>query len=486
MNKIVLGTLFSAMAVLTACDLDKYPETNISTETAWQTIDDATRFETGLYSFLQTINGGLYIYAADYQSDLFNATYSFSNRGGDLHRWDFTSSQYDIEDIYKNNYFCITNCNNIINNIDNIALESEDEQQKAKNIKGTAYLIRALCYHTLAVRFAKDYEPETASSDLGLPLVLDVDPNAKPSRSSLADTYKQIKSDITEARKLMTTEGASNSIYLTTDVIDALEARVDLYMHNYAEAVTISESLINKYPLSTTKDNLSKVFLNDEGSEIIYKVFLSVDERTNELPYYLYWYTSINNYSPDFVPSQWVIDLYEDHDIRKDTYFLRTKVVCGDKSADNIYMLNKYPGNPDLKTTTYEYYNMPKLFRSAEFYLIAAEASYKEGNEPAALGYLNDLRTQRGASSLNNKSGDELFKSIKEEWIREYIGEGMRLNDLKRWHDGFQRHDPQDLNILSIGTGMESLNISSENQKFVWEIPANDQNANSNLSPNWN
>ena len=71
MNKIVLGTLFSAMAVLTACDLDKYPETNISTETAWQTIDDATRFETGLYSFLQTINGGLYIYAADYQSDLF-------------------------------------------------------------------------------------------------------------------------------------------------------------------------------------------------------------------------------------------------------------------------------------------------------------------------------------------------------------------------------------------------------------------------------
>ena len=286
MNKIVLGTLFSAMAVLTACDLDKYPETNISTETAWQTIDDATRFETGLYSFLQTINGGLYIYAADYQSDLFNATYSFSNRGGDLHRWDFTSSQYDIEDIYKNNYFCITNCNNIINNIDNIVLESEDEQQKAKNIKGTAYLIRALCYHTLAVRFAKDYEPETASSDLGLPLVLDVDPNAKPSRSSLADTYKQIKSDITEARKLMTTEGASNSIYLTTDVIDALEARVDLYMHNYAEAVTISESLINKYPLSTTKDNLSKVFLNDEGSEIIYKVFLSIDERTNELPYY--------------------------------------------------------------------------------------------------------------------------------------------------------------------------------------------------------
>ena len=485
MNKIVLGTLFSAMAVLTACDLDKYPETNISTETSWQTIDDATRFETGLYSFLQTINGGLYIYASDYQSDLFNATYSFANRGGDLHRWDFTSSQYDIEDIYKNNYFCITNCNNIINNIDNITLENEEEQQKAENIKGTAFLIRALCYHTLALRFAKDYEPETAASDLGLPIVLEVDPNAKPSRSSLADTYKQIKSDIAEARKLMTKEGASNSIYLTTDVIDALEARVDLYMHNYTEAITLSESLMNKYPLSTTEADLSKVFLNDEVSEIIYKVFSSIDERTNELPYYLYWNTSVESYSPDFIPSQWVLDLYESNDIRKDAYFLCDKVVCGDKSANDIYMLNKYPGNPDLKNTTYEYYNMAKLFRSAEFYLIAAEASYREGNEPEALNYLNGLRVKRGASSLS-KSGNDLFTSIKEEWIREFIGEGMRLNDLKRWHDGFQRHNPQNLNILSIGTGMESLNISSDNQKFVWEIPANDQNANKNIVPNWN
>ena len=177
--------------------------------------------------------------------------------------------------------------------------------------------------------------------------------------------------------------------------------------------------------------------------------------------------------------------MYESNDIRKDAYFLCDKVVCGDKSANDIYMLNKYPGNPDLKNTTYEYYNMAKLFRSAEFYLIAAEASYREGNEPEALNYLNGLRVKRGASSLS-KSGNDLFTSIKEEWIREFIGEGMRLNDLKRWHDGFQRHDPQNLNILSIGTGMESLNISSDNQKFVWEIPANDQNANKNIVPNWN
>ena len=82
--------------------------------------------------------------------------------------------------------------------------------------------------------------------------------------------------------------------------------------------------------------------------------------------------------------------------------------------------------------------------------------------------------------------GIALFQSIKEEWIREYIGEGQRLEGLKRWGDGFTRHDPQNANILSTGTGMETLSISPDDIRFVWEIPANDQNANQNLEPNWN
>ena len=86
MNKILLGTIFSALVLFSACELDQYPENEISTETSWNSIDDAIRFENGIYSFLRTPNGGLYIYATAYQSDIFNATASFANRGGDLHR----------------------------------------------------------------------------------------------------------------------------------------------------------------------------------------------------------------------------------------------------------------------------------------------------------------------------------------------------------------------------------------------------------------
>lgn len=69
------------------------------------------------------------------------------------------------------------------------------------------------------------------------------DPNEKPSRSTLKATYSQIKEDITEARRYLTTPGTVNSEYFTVDVIDAFEARVDLYMHKYTEAVNLAKIL---------------------------------------------------------------------------------------------------------------------------------------------------------------------------------------------------------------------------------------------------
>lgn len=485
MRNFILGGLCSAALLLTACDLDKYPQGSISTGTAWVTINDARNFRMGVYSYLQVVNGGIHVYTSDYQSDLFNATVSFGNRGGDMHRWDFTNSQYDIEDIYRYNYTCINNCNNIIENIDKIATDDEAERNEADNIKGEAYLIRAMCYHTLAVRFAKDYEPGTAESVPGLPLVETVDPNAKPSRATLKATYDFIKEDIRQARTLINEAGKANAIFLTKDAIDAFEARVDLYMHRYQEAYTLAKKIIEKYPLATSTEELKSMLLNDEGSEVIFCVDMTSDDRSNPFTYYLNWNTGNKHFSPDFIPSQWVIDLYEDEDIRKEAYFLKETIQCNEIVAEGIYILNKYPGNPALKQSEYEYYNKAKPFRAAEAYLIAAEASYRENDANGALGYLNSLRKKRGASELN-AGGEALLDAIKKEWIREFVGEGMRLNDLKRWNDGFTRHEPQDKKILLVGTGMETLSIQAGNQRFVWEIPANDLNANKNLVPNWN
>lgn len=486
MRNIFKTVLLSSTLALTvsSCELDQFPNDSISSETAWQTVDDAIKFRNGIYSYFKSINGGYLMYTADLQSDLFNATVSFSNRGGDMHRWDFEASQYDIEDIWSYNYITINNCNNILANIDAITGEDEEETATLSMIKGEAHLMRAICYHTLATRFTKDYEPASAATTLGLPLMTTPDPNAKPSRSTLAETYQLIKDDIRDARANLKTTGEANSIYFTVDVINALEARVDLYMHNYTSAVSLAEGLIANYPLDTDTESLSSMWLNDESSEIIYRTFQSVDERANSTGIYLQYSTATESFSPDFVPSQWVLDLYEDGDIRKDVFYRKDKITCLEVTTEDVFMLNKYPGNPALKKSEYEYYHMAKVFRSAEAYLIAAEASYMNNDETNALAYLNDLRTQRGASAVT-ASGDALLKEIKNEWIREFIGEGQRMNDLKRWHDGMQRSNPQQESLVMTGTGFTTLSKTADDMRMVWEIPNNDLNANSNLVGNW-
>lgn len=485
-KNIFKTVLLSSVAAfsLVSCEMDQFPNDKIVTETAWQTVDDAIRFRQGIYSYFRTANGGYIMYTPDLQSDLFNATASYANRGGDMHRWDFTAAQYDIEDTWAYNYYTINNCNNIIGNIDKVVAENDEETVVLKNIKGEAYLMRAICYHTLVVRFAKDYEPATAANELGLPLVLEMDPNGKPSRSTLAQTYAQIKQDIADARENLLAGSEANATYFTVDVIDAFEARVDLYMHNYSDAVALTANVIANYALDTDSASFANMWLNDESTEILFRTFQSVDERTNATGIYLSYSTAVESYSPDFVPSQWVYDLYEDGDIRKEVYFLKDTITCQDKGANDVYMLNKYPGNPALKKSQYEYYHMTKLFRAAEAYLIAAEASYLNNDENSALYYLNDLRVKRGASTLT-VTGNELLTEIKNEWIREFLGEGQRLNDLKRWHDGMTRHTPQNESILMSGEGFTTLSKEADDIRFVWEIPNNDLNANSNLIPNW-
>lgn len=488
MNKFIKYIIAVPFVALTlgSCDLDKEPAGGITHESSWETYKDAVSFRNGLYASFRTVQGGRYAYS-DMQVDLFNATIGFGNNQGDLYTWTFTSSQYDIEAFWYYNYVAINNANNIINNIDKIAGSTAEETADLKNIKGEAHFFRAMCYHTLALRFAKDYDPASAATDLGLPIVtIQNDVEGKPERSSLQATYNFIKEDITKAREFMSAPFSAPD-RLSTETLDFFEARVDFYMHNYAAAITGAEKTIAKFPLVSTLEDIKKMWLNDVGSEIIFQPAQNLDERLNSLGRYLSYSTGSSSFQPYFIPSQWVLDLYEqDKDIRFEGSFRKAKVTSQSVNEDDVYLLNKYPGNPDLKVTEYEYYNEFKTFRSAEAYLIAAEAAYQSNKSAdVVLGYLNDLREKRGTSKLTGLSGANLLAQLKNEWIREYVGEAMRLDDLKRWNDGFTRHDAQNKEVVMRGESYDKLVIEAGNKKFVWEIPANDLTVNPNLKPNW-
>lgn len=488
MNKYILKTfLLSALAVpaMTSCELDQFPETSLTTETSWSQVSDADNYNTGLLSNLRAVAGGTHAYVSEVQSDLFNARRGTAEQN-QVHQWTFTTSQFDGDDVWKDNYNLISNANNIINNIDKIVVDPESEDAVTlRHYKGTAYFARAFAYANMVVRYCKEYDPATAAATLGLPIVNTVDVNAKPSRSSLEVTYLQIKGDIREARTMLADAPADNYAVPNIDAVNALDARVSLNMKDYENAISLSTDLMAKYPLISDADEFADMWLNDEGSEIIYQPLQTVDERVN--PYstiFIMFDAATNAYNPYYLPSQGLLDLYEDNDIRGYAYFAQVSVSANDMVDDNGVIFAKFPGNPALKKQQTDFFNMTKVFRSAELYLIAAEASYRLNGTDG--GYLNALRSKRGASAVN-ATGEVLWSQIKNEWIREMVGEGFRLDCLKRWHEGFSRMAPQPLpgEMFISTSGYLDLTVDADNEKFVWEIPAQDLQANKNLVRNW-
>lgn len=507
MNKYIFKTILSAalaFPVLTSCELDQYPAGTIPAEEAWQSTDDANNFYIGLLSYLRSYAGTTNNAVAEIQADLFNQGNSSVSLNQE-YDWTFVSTQFGGDGMWSGSYGLIMTANNILDNIGQVVPANEDEAATLRGIKGTAYFARAYAYSKLVTRYCKEYNAATADETLGLPLVLKVDVNEKPSRASLQATYDQIIEDLDSADVNMA--GLTNFSDVTApnaNTAKALRARVYLNCKKYDEAVSIADELIAQYPL-TNKGNLGDMWWNDAAtSEIIYMPLLTTDERAGGTmgTYYFGYSAQMEMYTANYFPTQALLDLYKEEgsnrirDARFDTFFQQTEL-CSGQYTGTGYIFYKFPGNAELRKGTENdqnaWYNMPKPFRSAELYLIAAEASYLKAtpDEAAALAYLNALRTKRGASELT-RSGDLLFKEIKNEWAREFCGEGFRLDCLKRWGDAIVRTNPQNMNgdVLrnedpSITT---ELNITPEDaryKKIVWEIPSSDLQSNKNLKPNW-
>lgn len=488
--KYIASALFISLAV-SSCNLDKFPENSISRDQAFEKVSDAKNWDTNFYAQLRARVYGYYWYVSDIQADQLNATLDFGNSVGAPHRWsdDFNSDNYEIRDQYLNYYSALKNVNLSIEKFPTIPTTTEAEKKELNQYLGDAYLTRAYYNFKLANRYAKAYDAKTADTDLGIPLVLTYDIYELPSRSTLKQTYDQILLDLGQAKTLLAgVAGTPGSKYYTIDVVNALEARIKLYMGDWAGAKAAADAVIatNKYVLYNTAETVKAMWAEDKTNEDILISSISLVEGPNQNSVYHGYEAATKTYRPSFVPTQGVINTFEDSDFRKNVYFKMVDLYQGGKSYPG-YIVSKYPGNPALQSSTASNVNTPKIFRIAESYLISSEAAFQAGNSAAALTRLNELRVARGLKALVGVTGDALLREIKSERTRELAFEGFRLDDLKRWKEGFTRKDPQNLDFLSTGEGYTTKTVQANDNKFVWGIPGYDMILNKNLvqNPGW-
>ncbi len=494
MKKIlkIFVVLSVSIAFTFSCDVEKLPHDAIEQTDAFRTMTDAETIRNGMYSQLKHRVYGLFMFSTDVQADLLNATRDFGNRNGNPHRWGpLLSTDYTIRDVWQLYYSALVNVNNIIDNMELVEADTDEDIALLSQFTGEAHLLRAFYYHQLVIRWGMPYDPATASQDLGVPLVLTYDPAAKPARATVEEVYEQILSDLQEAKDRLP-DGAPNSEFATRDAALALETRVRLHMLDYEGAVSAGEELINsgRYSLEQDLAGFENKWVHDQSSEIIFHVFI---ERPDELKagagtnnIYLGFQAGSGKYTPDFVPQQWVIDMYEDDDFRKHVYFDEKLLMVQGVDYPDQVLINKYPGNPEMYANVTNYQHKPKVFHLSETYMNLIEAMFHV-DEGAALSYLNEIREARGVEALNGLSGDDLFEAIQEERLRELLAEGQRLNDLMRWDMGVERGEVQMVDYIMLGDDFHELVIEPGHPKFVWGIPANDMTTNENMvqNPGW-
>lgn len=483
-----------AVPALQSCEMDQFPSSSVSSEESWQTLNDLYAHDLGTMASIRSMSR-LGWDVSDIQCDYFQPNKAYGNRGGEIYRWNFQAAESDMVDAWSNPFGNLVTFNDFLGNYEKacpngIDALNSDDQETVSQYLCNAYFGRALAYYQLVVRFAKDYEPSTAAEDLGLPIITEVNINTRTGRASIEDTYAFISENLDKALEYCTSDEPSTD-YISEPVIKFLQAKVAFDKHEYDDAISLAKEVIENYSfaLPVSQDEFDAIWTEDEGAEIVWKPYCDTQENFSFGNFLTY---GSGKYAPDWIPAKSTIDMYDAADYRLAKWFRdpEAPVSNGDATVDDVLLFGKHQGNPNLMLSSddaaHTYKQTPKVFRLAELYLIIAEAAYLNGDETTAKNYLGDLQETRGVAR-SATSGSLLFTNIKDEWKKEFIGEGKRLICLKRWHEGFSRNPAAQNNSLIVTADADqniARTVSANDQRFVWDIPDNDK-IHGGLEGNW-
>lgn len=468
--------------------LDRYPESAIPEAEAMTTLDDCSEVVTGIYSAFKNsaLYSGAFTLLPDIQADMAFASSTNMGQYATIYRWETKPNDRDIEGVYAGLYSIVARCNFFMDYKDRVyeTLTEEEDKKLFEKRLGDVYFARALAFADIIRNFCEAYTEENKDTpDMGISLPMtyqDATPRIK--RSTLYESYKQVLDDLDMAEKYIPGErNIADSPYFSQGAVNALRARVYLYMLDYENAVKAADKVINSkvYMLSDattaigtlggrTVSDYDCLWMLDESDEIIWKVAMTTDSYGGSLGTVFLNFNGAS-YNPQYIASEQILNLYDAND-------RRPVIFCTEQTnsyGDPVFMITKYPGNPNLDGGAQPMFlNMPKPLRLSEVYLIRAEANYYLGNEEEASKDLTSLKRKRIMNfGSYSGSGEKLRDEIRNERARELFMEGFRLSDLKRWGLGLTRR--KQLYTMD-GPANNELKRPAGHALFTWPIPKNE------------
>jgi hypothetical protein len=451
-NKYFLILGAGAMLVSSSCRrelLKPVPQTSVSDASSFSTPSRIFGQLLSLYGAFKggTFYGGRYVIDGDIRGEDFLNQTSNLITGSDVWALNPTNSATAVLGLWSQAYYTINVCNVFL---DGMAAGGSTVvgSALAANYIAEAKLIRAISYYSLLQLYARPYADGNGAKP-GLPLRLTAIKGPGSSnlvRSTVADVYTQVIKDLNDAEAglpLTYSTASNNTTRAHRNTAIAFKTRVYLSMQQYASVVTEANKIVNAtapFAASTgvahaLQANIATVFTTYTTTESIFSLPMTTTSgdnpgTQNQLAYY-YSPTSANGGvgNGEFALNN--LGIIADAGWTA-TDKRRTSFVLQSGSGSTLrYWLTKYK-------TASPYTDYVPVIRYAEVLLNLAEAKVRTSNtiDAQAVALLNAVRNRSDAATTftvaSFATSTDLINAILKERRIEFLGEGLRNNDLMR------------------------------------------------------
>ena len=405
--------LIPAALLLSAAGCKKYLNVQPVDEVSdASTIVDATSSETAVRGIYRTM-------AQNYYGGLYE---TFGYLGGDDIVWtgsqaviqqfishNITADNGNLETVWAGIYQTINGANEVIAKVPKVVDPTFTPGQQ-NQLTGEGYFVRALAYFDLARCWG------------GVPITLTPTTTATEKnnipRSTLAQTYAQVLSDLDAADSLMLLPTAQNPVRANKETAWALKARYYLYQKDWADAEAYASEVIadnTNYqllaPFNSWFQPASAIATKESVFELSYNATYTNSSRG-------YWQPPANGGTRQWAPNDSLVALLNNPQIGGG----RSALIAA--TSTNTWYGNLFYRSP---ATDPSY-----IIRIAELYLIRAEARAQQNELSGALSDLDAIRTRAGLPNSTATTQQDILLAIEQENRLEFALEPHRWFDLVR------------------------------------------------------
>jgi hypothetical protein len=404
-----------ATAMLAACDLVVDPSNDVPPEVATESMAGVRSILTSVYSRLQDADsyGNDLMLLPDLLADNSRLSQPAVNRQGE-----FANSIGSHMGDWDGWYQAVNEANYAIASARELL---DEEPELAAAALGEGLFLRAIFYFDLSRVYG--YEPGRFVDGWEEGVVLRLEPTRSAAdavplpRSSVAEVYEQIESDLQDAITLLAQHGEDDPYVANVAAAEALLAKVYLYSSRWSDVIPMATAALSHTSARLAEPNqVANMFAAAPNVESLFEINYDAATETLWVNDCTACYTWPQGTWFSMWPSAELLALFEPGDARLALY----------PTTDNgIRYVNKYTYARGSWTD-----NSP-VIRYSDVLLMRAEAYAETGQTALAQADLNALRAKRNASPIT-ASGAALINAIQDERRRELAFEGHRWFDLKR------------------------------------------------------